>query len=160
MLITSEFLFFFAFFAYSGFIGSNFAEFAAQGMQCSKIHADYVLEKGGSIDWLGQIQSNPTSASEQFKELLNRLSAKSQHVFVSFDIDSVRGSDAPGVSCPSPIGLTADDALAMSYEAGRHPHVELFDISELCPTAEEYRTPLLAAFMFYQFCLGYAQRKN
>lgn len=145
---------------HEGFIGSNFAEFAVQGMQCSKEHADFVVSKGASIQWLGQIihRNSTTSASEQFKELLDKLSDKEQKIFVSFDIDAVKGADAPGVSCPSPIGLSADDALEMAYIAGKHENVALFDISELCPAAEEYRTPMLAAFMFYQFMIGYSKR--
>ena len=45
------------------------------------------------------------------------------HVFVSFDLDSVRCSDAPGVSCPGTIGLTAEEAVAMCYEAGKNDKV-------------------------------------
>jgi len=82
-------------------------------------------------------------------------------VFVSFDIDAVSASaGAPGVSCPSPIGLTAQDALDICFVAGRDPHVRLFDLSELCPAAEGYVTPMLAAYMFYHFVMGLAVRQK
>ncbi len=38
------------------FNSKNFAEFAAQGNQCSAIHANYVKETGGRIIWLSEIR--------------------------------------------------------------------------------------------------------
>ena len=43
--------------------------------------------------------------------------------FVSFDIDSISGSDCPGVSCPATVGLTAEEALRISFEAGKSQKV-------------------------------------
>lgn len=63
-----------------------------------------------------------------------------------------------GVSCASPIGLSADDALEICFAAGAHPNVQLFDLSEYSPDVEEYHTGKLVANMFYYFCLGYARR--
>ena len=79
-------------------------------------------------------------------------------LFRSFDLDSV--SAAPGVSCPAVVGLTARDALAIAEMSGRHPAVELFDLSEYNPLAESELTGRLATAMFYHFCLGFASRKS
>lgn len=38
------------------FSGQNFAEFAAQGSQCSATHASYITEKGGKIHWLKHLR--------------------------------------------------------------------------------------------------------
>lgn len=80
-----------------GFLGSNFVEFAAQGTQCSAIHAQFITEQHkGKIYWLSQVQKQ--GAVTLFKQVLQDLP---EHVFVSFDIDSIVASDCPGVSCPS-----------------------------------------------------------
>lgn len=71
-----------------------------------------------------------------------------------------KGSDCPGVSCPSPIGLTSDEALTICRMAGRHPLVQLVDISEFNPLVEDYNTGKLAALMFYHFLIGLKQRKS
>jgi arginase family enzyme len=57
-------------------------------------------------------------------------------VFVSFDIDSVRAADCPGVSAPGNLGLTAEDAFLMSYLAGAHPQASCsFLVHSVSPLA-------------------------
>lgn len=88
-----------------------FAEFAAQGNQCSQQHADFVTHTHGQrIYWLSELraridadslqQQQPTSAAiaatpasqprgmaKQFSLALDQLQA--EHIFVSFDLDAV-----------------------------------------------------------------------
>jgi len=140
-----------------GFEGKHFVEFAAQGGQCSRNHAEYVESKGGRIYWLDQLRESARSQGltvpQQFANVLDSFPSDAA-IFVSFDIDSVKGCDAPGVSCPSPVGLEAWEAIEMAHTAGAHPRVILFDLSELCPKVEKDRTPLLATFMFYAYIRG------
>ena len=139
------------------FRGENFIEFACQGSQCSREHADYVKSKGAHILWLDKVQEHG-SATAKFRETLGRMAWRCPSVFVSFDLDSV--SSAQGVSCPSAIGLGASDALAIAEIAGRHPAVSLFDLSEYNPLIESEQTGRLAAALFYFFCLGFVSRKT
>ena len=83
---------------------------------------------------------------------------KNDSLFVSFDIDSIQSSDCPGVSCPSPIGLTGHEALEMCAIAGKNNNVKMMDVSEFNPKIESYRTARLVATMFYFFALGVAKR--
>lgn len=138
------------------FQGENFIEFACQGSQCAQEHADYVKSKGARIFWLDAVKEHGTTLS--FRETLGRLAWRCRSIFVSFDLDSV--SDAPGVSCPGIVGLSARDALAIAESAGRHPAVTLFDLAEYNPVVESERTGRLAVAMFYFFCLGFAARKT
>jgi formiminoglutamase len=135
--------------------GNKFMEFAAQGSQCSAIHAKYVIDNGGEIVWLSQLKEQPKTMKQIFKEKLDGLG---KHIFVSFDIDSISSADCPGVSAPAAIGLSAQDALDICFTAGQHPNVKLIDISEFNPLIEDYRTGRLVAFMFYYFALGFASR--
>ena len=135
------------------FSGRNFVEFACQGSQCSSEHANFVRERGGQLMWLSKLQPSALGA---FEGMLNQ--QKGAMMFVSFDVDAISGSDCPGVSCPSAVGLTAADALQIAQAAGRAPNVALFDLSEMNPLVESYRTPRLCVYIFYHFLLGMCQR--
>ncbi len=141
------------------FCGSHFIEFATQGSQCSREHVQYVLDKKGRIFWLNEIHGKNT-IGESFVTALGNLAWECSSLFVSFDLDSVAGRDAPGVSCPSLIGLSAEEAITIAYHAGEHPAVALFDLSEYNPDIEEEHTGRLAAAIFYFFCLGVASRSS
>lgn len=138
------------------FKGENFIEFAAQGSQCTRDHADYVRRNSGRILWLDEVQTEDTLNA--FKACLGKLAWSCRSIFVSFDLDSVSGADAPGVSCPGIVGLTAKEALSIAFAAGCHPKVSLFDLSEYNPVVEENRTGRLTAGIFYYFCMGIATR--
>jgi len=156
----------------------QFLEFAAQGSQCSRVHADFVTRTHRQrIEWLSDVRQRagqfpPPPAGVHgfeapilhqhgvgavFEQALDSLQGEA--LFVSFDLDSVTGADAPGVSCPGTIGLTAQEALDMCFVAGRNPRVRLFDLSEFNPHADEYRTGRLVANMWYWFNMGVAQRE-
>lgn len=148
----------------------KFTEFAAQGMQCSAEHAQFVTDAGHRVVWLSKVlgrgaggvaagqegKSEFECAQAAFRDVLD---ASPGHVFVSFDIDSIRSSDCPGVSCPATVGLSADIACRLCFMAGADRRVAMVDVSELNPEVEGYRSPRLVAFMFYHFLLGLAHRK-
>lgn len=144
-------------------ITTKLYEFGVQGSQCSQEHANYVTDNhNGTIFWFKDIKDNVPS---KFQMILNHNSMSPQDNtttswFISFDIDSIQSSDCPGVSCPSTIGLTAQDALNIMYIAGITSQVQLIDISELNPLVENYRSPRLVVQMIYYFLLGYVQRNN
>ncbi|XP_065667727.1 formimidoylglutamase [Hydra vulgaris] len=131
-----------------------FLEFASQGSQCSAEHVKYIQSKSGKIVWLSEIHKK--GANECFKNVLNDF--KSRPLFVSFDIDSITGADCPGVSCPSVIGLSAQDAVDICYLAGKNTYTKLLDLSEFNPNIEEDRTARLVVNMIYYFLLGIAER--
>ena len=133
-------------------LDGQYIVFGAQGSQCSMSHVNYIESNQGSVYWYHNIAND---AVEQFRLLLDSLQGD---IFVSFDIDSIRSSDCPGVSCPSPIGFFSDDAMLMCYHAGLHPRVRMMDFSEMNPLIEDYRTGRLVANMFYYFCMGYSNR--
>ena len=133
-----------------------FHEFAVQGNQCSFDHAEYVKTKGGHLTWLSQIKSPVVGVAGKLKEILSSFSTLP--TFISFDIDSIASSDCPGVSCPSVIGISAQEALDICMISGKHVNTQLLDLSEFNPTVEEKRTSRLVATMIYYFLLGVASR--
>lgn len=131
-------------------------EFAAQGHQCSQEHANYINSHGGTIRWLGELRRFPGGPEAAFDALLLNTPGP---IFVSFDVDAIAARDMPGVSCPSSIGLSAEEAMSIARTAGANPKVELLDLSELNVEIEGDRSPRLVACIIYNFLLGLAERK-
>nr|CAG4714882.1 unnamed protein product [Naegleria fowleri] len=142
-----------------GFKGQHFVEFAAQGSQCSQIHANYVLEKGGKIYWLSK-DVESAGAMNAFRQVVEKDFENTEQIFVSFDLDSISMAYVTGVSCPSPLGLSSQNALDICFYAGSQQKVQLFDLSEYNPIIEEYNTGKMVAAMFVHFCMGYSLRNK
>ena len=92
-------------------------------MQCSLEHANYVTSKGGQVVWYGAADDEKGEAivSSYSRAFGDALASLGPNAFLSFDLDSIRAADMPAVSCPSPIGLSAADALAIWYHLPRPP---------------------------------------
>ena len=108
--------------------------------------------------WLSHLRRAEGGPTTEFRNMLSQWSNEQRQTFVSFDVDSIQGSDMPGVSCPSPIGFTANEATRMCYDAGREAAVSLVDFSELNVKIEDDRSPRLLCLMIYHFLLGVATR--
>lgn len=140
--------------------GSSFAEFAVQSQQCSAKHVRFVVDHGHSVYFYGSDVKASTVVPKFTELVLQPFSVAKDNLFVSFDIDCIASRDCPGVSCPAPIGLSAEDALEICYDAGKCNKVSLFDLSEFTPDIEEYRTARLVSNMIYFFLLGVSQRRT
>jgi formiminoglutamase len=80
---------------------------------------------------------------------------------VSFDISSVRQSDAPANPFASPNGLYAEDSCQLAHYAGLSDHVSCFGIFEINPAFDHQgQTARLAAQMVWYFMEGFVQRRS
>ncbi len=132
----------------------QFTEFGIQPFAAAKEHINWAKEQGSNIIFFNLLQAN--QLLEIFQELL---SSYSSPFYLSFDIDSIRSSDAPGCSAPSPIGFTSEEAMLLCYLAGRHPLLSGFDIVEVNPLFDpDARTARLAARMMGALFAGIASR--
>lgn len=78
---------------------------------------------------------------------------------VSFDMDAVDRSQAPGVSAPATDGLPAALWLHAARLAGRTPSVRGVDVVELCPPLDrDGQTAALAARTVWTVLQGLAER--
>lgn len=117
----------------------------------AKSHINYVEEKGGSV--LFRDETNITSISGFFHQ------HSSDRLMVTFDMDAVDQSQAPGVSAPCANGLRSDLWLTAAYLAGRNEQVTSFDLSEMNPAYDrDGQTAKLAALTIWHFLLGLSQR--
>jgi len=78
---------------------------------------------------------------------------------VTFDMDAVDQSQAPGVSAPCANGLRSDLWLTAAYLAGRNEQVTSFDLSEVNPRHDrDNQTAKLAAATIWNFLQGLSER--
>lgn len=135
--------------------GKNFTEYGIQSFAYSKEHYDWVTDQGASVEFFDELYFDEEVIS-RFSDIV---ASSELPYYVTFDIDSIRSSDAPGCSAPSPIGFTAEQALAISFAAGQNNSTRVFDIVEVSPGYDnDGRTCRLAARMIASFITGYLQR--
>jgi formiminoglutamase len=80
-------------------------------------------------------------------------------LYISFDIDAVHSSDAPGVSAPLPTGMTAEEFLTAALFAGKRRKTKMIDIVEVNPKYDvDGRTARLASLAIMYFLTGVANR--
>lgn len=130
-------------------------KYLAAGLQpyaVTQSHLDFIDKNGGS--YLFRDEVNITSISGLFNE------HESESLMVTFDMDAVDQSQAPGVSAPCSNGLPADLWLMAAYLSGKSKQVWSFDISEVNPAFDrDGQTARLAAVTVWNFLLGLSQRK-
>jgi formimidoylglutamase len=131
-----------------------FMEFGIQQFSFAESHLYWIKQKGATILFYEDLSGK--DVANKFRALL----PPELPLYISFDIDAVRSSDAPGASAPSPIGFRSVDALGMCFEAGRHATTKMLDIAEVNPLFDrDNRTSKLAARMIAWFLLGIAERR-
>ncbi|MCW9708447.1 formimidoylglutamase [Fodinibius salsisoli] len=117
----------------------------------AKAHVEFIQKEGGSV--LFRDETNITSISGFFHQ------HSSDRLMVTFDMDVVDQSQAPGVSAPCTNGLPVDLWLTAAYLAGRNEQVTSFDLSEFNPKYDrDGQTAKLAALTIWHFLLGLSQR--
>jgi formiminoglutamase len=118
---------------------SVFIEFGCKGANCSNEHYQFLKENGAEVYWLEKsirmFETQPdsaclTQAGQMFSKIVDELSEKVEHVFVSFDADSINSKFMPGVSAPSVVGgLTSAEATESRRVVGRASKVRMVDCS-------------------------------
>ncbi len=128
--------------------GENFYEVGIKKYYSSPKHEEFLIRNNANIISFEEAQG--FGISSLLKNILSN--NKSDVIFWGFDMDSVRESDAPGVSSPCPVGFSAEDALSIATAAGKESRTKIFEISEVNPTHDiDGRTSRLAAIMMWKF---------
>lgn len=119
----------------------------------ARAHTEWLASRGGTMVPIANLTDDPPA-------LLRSALARAGHrAFVSFDMDSLDASAAPGVSAPNPAGLNTHAAATMCEAAGADQRVGHFDIMELCPPHDaDGRTARAAALLFLSFLAGFSRR--
>jgi agmatinase len=86
------------------------------------------------------------------EEAVDSVAGDTDAVYVTFDIDAVDPSVAPGTGTPEPGGLSADEALRVMETVGARDEVGAVDLMEVAPSYDHSEgTQRLAAYLLVTF---------
>lgn len=115
--------------------------------------------RGQGIHIVGSGEVHQRGIDAVMGQALERVSPQGEPFFVSFDLDVVDAAFAPGVSAPTPGGLTPPQAAAALRAAGRHPACVGLDLVELAPVLDPSGgSARMAAVLVLEFLAGLAER--
>ncbi len=135
----------------------NFVELGIQSFVNSSQHIKELQKTGATIIPFSTIQKNGIETS--IKKAYTIATKNANNLYVSFDIDSVKNSDAPGVSASLPTGLTAEEILTTAFFVGKKRKTKLIDIVEMNPNHDiDNKTAKLSASIIMYFLAGFLER--
>ncbi len=135
----------------------NLVEIGTQSFANSVDHYSELIERGATVFSLRDVRAEGiTKTLDLAYELAT---SSSDSLYISFDLDAVHSTDAPGVSASLPTGLTAEEFLTAALFAGKRRKTKLIDIVEMNPKYDvDGRTAKLAALAMMYFLTGVANR--
>jgi len=126
---------------------NNFYEVGSLPMVNSVVYRRYLDELGVQVVEYDMLRQQGISAA--FEKILAN---PAPVIFWGFDMDVVHVADAPGVSAPNSLGLSAFECVEVARLAGQDPRSRLYEITEVNPAFDlDDRTSRLAALAIYQF---------
>jgi formiminoglutamase len=133
--------------------------YAVTGLQPSAVSTEalrWLREHGCTARFIDEpgVAEDPLGALPPWRQ-----GAAETPIMASLDLDAVMAAAAPGVSAPSPAGLTPTAWLAAAERLGADPRVRSIDLVELCPRLDpgELATRL-AAVTVWRILRGAAGR--
>ena len=130
----------------------NFCEFAFQPQSNSPVYFDYLKNLSVNLISLEEIQNSKFKIQDLIKKQKTK-NEKQKAVYYGFDVDSVRASDAPGVSAPNPTGLSAKEFVELARFAGSDKRTKIVEFTEVNPNYDiDNRTSKLVAIAIHNFC--------
>ena len=129
----------------------NFFEIAYQPQSASPVYFEYLKNLGVTMVSLDELHGGK-SVVKFLKEIFTTYHSPLT-TFYGFDVDSVRASDAPGVSASSPIGLKAEEFIELAKFAGQNPQTRIIEFTEVNPKFDvDNRTAKLVAYAMHELC--------
>lgn len=108
---------------------SMFYEVGINSYANSPKYLKYVQDVGAHIYYLGDLRG--VGAGSAVRSIVS--SSRADGIFFGFDLDVVRAVEAPGVSDPSPMGLTAREVCEIADVAASDPRTRIIEITEVNP---------------------------
>ena len=127
---------------------ASFHEIAYQPFAVAAAHLDYLRAIGAGA--IGMPEVRQKGIVSVIESILHASEAAS--IFWGIDMDSVCAADAPGVSAPNALGLSAAELCDVATLAGGDPRTRIFEITEVNPNYDvDQRTARLAAVAVHHF---------
>jgi formiminoglutamase len=108
---------------------SMFHEVGINSYANSQTYLKYVQDLGAHIHYLGDLRA--VGVGSAVRAIVSRSPADG--IFFGFDLDVVRAVEAPGVSAPGPMGLTAREVCEIADVAASDPRTRIIEITEVNP---------------------------
>jgi len=108
---------------------SMFHEIGINSFANSPKYLEYVEQMGAHIHYLGDLRAGGVGMT--IRSIVDRTEADA--LFFGFDLDVVRAIEAPGVSDPGPMGLTAREICEIADVAASDPRTRVIEITEVNP---------------------------
>ena len=125
----------------------------ARHFETSTEYAEYLDEQGGEIITAEAVGDDPLAAVDRAVDAMGDVDA----IYVSVDLDVLDATAAPGVSAPTPGGLTTRELFRMLRKLGGDERVAGFEVVECAPPLDtNSRTAAAGARAIAHFLSGYA----
>ncbi len=139
--------------------GKNIVQIGLHGFLNSLYYREYAISKGMMLFTTDVVRS--MGMENIMKGALLQAGEGTDALFLSVDMDSVDQSDAPGVSAPSPGGLSSVELLNGVFEAAKDKRVMGMDIVEVAPSLDlSGNTARLGANVLMNFIGGKAKSEE
>ena len=136
----------------------TFFEIGWQAQANSTAYFNYLKDKKVNLFSLEEIQNSKLKIRDLFEQMYSQSTA-SNSLFFGFDVDAVRAADAPGVSAPLPVGLTAEEFIEIAKFAGENRQTRIIEFTEMNPLFDiDNRTAKLVAVAMHRFCAARKQK--
>ncbi|WP_254536475.1 formimidoylglutamase [Halomarina litorea] len=131
-----------------------YACLGARHFETSTRYHEFVEDRGGTVLTAGSVGADLDGAVERVREAM----ADVEHVYVSVDLDVLDAAHAPGVSAPTPGGLTTRELFRLLSRLARAHRIAGFEVVECAPPRDrEDLTARAGARAIAHFLSGYAE---
>src|SRR5205085_1476924 len=113
----------------AGFDPAKIALVGISGWMNPRTEINYCRERGITVIWLEDVWERGTAA---VVERALEVAGAGDGIYLSFDVDSLDASHAPGTCCPSPGGLTTREAIEIVRGVSRNGLIGV-DVVEVAP---------------------------
>lgn len=133
--------------------GANLVEVGARDFATSPAYAAKAAKHGVRVVGVERVRQDPDAVA---REAVATAAAGTGGVYVSLDVDVLDAAHAPGVSAPTPGGLSTSELYAFlrscAREISARSRLAGFDLVEVAPSLDEGgRTARAAAFALLHF---------
>jgi formimidoylglutamase len=111
----------------------TFAVLGARHFETSTAYAEYVDAQGGRIVTAGELKRDSEAAMDRIQTAMHGVDT----LYLSVDIDVLDAAHGPGVSAPTPGGLTTRELFAVVRRLAADSRLAGVEVVECAPTLDE-----------------------
>jgi formimidoylglutamase len=112
----------------------------ARHFETSTAYAEYVRERGGEVVTAEEVGDDEVEAVDRALDAMGDV----DRIYVSVDLDVLDAAAAPGVSAPTPGGISTRELFRTLRLLGAEDRLAGFEVVECAPSLEDGRTNLTA----------------